>query len=66
MNGERLTPEVEPERGKVTTWGEADGGASKHSAATPLVRSWMLGARSLKIGATLGEDQGWRLLVICY
>jgi len=26
------------------------GGASKHSAAMPLVRSWKLGARSLKIG----------------
>jgi len=51
VNGERLTLEVERERGKVTTWGKRDGVASKHSAATPLVRSWKLGARSLKIGA---------------
>src|SRR6266478_5780428 len=30
VNGERLTPEVERERGKVATWGEADGVASRH------------------------------------
>jgi hypothetical protein len=33
VNGERLTPEVEREREKVTTWGEADGVASGYLAS---------------------------------
>src|SRR5437762_8501126 len=30
VNGERLTPEVERERGKVTTWGKQTGVASRY------------------------------------
>jgi hypothetical protein len=33
VNGERLTPEVERERAKITTWEEQTGSRLKHSAA---------------------------------
>ena len=37
--GERLTPEVEREREKVTTWGGADGVASRHLTFEPAEKS---------------------------
>jgi hypothetical protein len=44
VNEERLTPEVERVRGKLTTWGEADGVASKlaeKSATGKVERRWL-------------------------
>src|SRR3984893_16209481 len=39
VNGERLTPEVERERGKVTTWGKQTGSRLEH---------WHVASRALK------------------